>query len=637
MEKFDQWPLLGGISSPADLKALPPEKMAPLAAEIRDYLIYRVTENGGHLASNLGVVELTLAIHRVFDSPRAHIIFDVGHQSYVHKLLTGRKEAFDALRQPGGISGFTKRSESEYDAFGAGHSSTAVSAAIGMAEAEYRKGSDAWTVAVIGDGALTGGLSYEGLNNCARHLRLILIINENEMSISPNTGRLARHLSKLRISRNYLKTKEFASSALRHLPLIGRPIYKVLRWTKRRIKHLLYHENLFEHMGIRYRGPVEGNDTAGLEELLRHAKRLDSAVILHVKTKKGLGYPPAEEDPNTYHALPPSGKAANGITFSAIFGQELTALATQDQRICAITAAMSCGTGLEPFRLTHPTRFYDVGIAEGHAVTFAAGLAAGGMRPVVAVYSTFLQRAYDNILHDVALQNLPVILCIDRAGLNAGDGPTHHGVFDVAMLSALPNVHIYAPVTGAGLAASLRAALEDTGLSAIRYPNGCEDPRILSAFYPDGADDGRPIGVRAWGDPAPKTALTIVTHGRMAGVALEVAGQLRALGTPAQVLLCEYLAPYDDLADRIMPLLGGDILFLEEEVRTGGFGMSLSDALEKRGAFAHRRRRILGTENGFLIPSAGQTPLQAAGLDVASVLKAARNFIEKEGQSDAES
>ena len=632
MENFEKWPLLGGISSPADLKALPADKMAPLADEIRDYLVFRVTENGGHLASNLGVVELTLAIHRVFDSPKDHVIFDVGHQSYVHKLLTGRKEAFDTLRRAGGVSGFTKRADCPHEAFGTGHSSTSISAAIGMAEAEYRKGSDAWTVAVIGDGALTGGLAYEGLNNCARHLRLIVIVNENEMSISPNTGRLARHLSKLRVSHNYLKTKEFTASALRRIPLLGRLLYKLLRFVKRRIKHVFYKENLFEHMDIRYRGPVEGNDTAGLEALLRHAKRLGTSVILHVKTKKGQGYAPAEQDPNAYHSLVPQGNAPNGVSFSDAFGRELTRLAEQDERLCAITAAMSCGTGLEVFRKACPKQFYDVGIAEGHAVTFAAGLAAGGLRPVVAVYSTFLQRAYDNLMHDAALQSLPVVLCIDRAGLSAGDGPTHHGVFDVAILSEIPDVRIYTPVTRSGLCRSLHTALGfDKGVSAVRYPSGYENPDIVTAFYGDGAETKAPH-VRAWGDPADVARITVVTHGRIAAEALRAVRQLRDAGTPARVLLCEYIAPYGDLSEELAPMLGGDLIFLEEELRQGGFGVNLADALERRGALAGRKRVILGTENGFLTPSAGQTVFAAAGVDAASVIRAAENLIEKEGQ-----
>ena len=626
MEHFDKWPLLGGIASPQDLKALPAEKMDALAAEIRDYLAYRVTENGGHLASNLGVVEMTMAIHRVFDSPKDHVIFDVGHQSYVHKLLTGRKEQFDTLRCPGGLSGFTKRTESEHDPFGAGHSSTAISAAIGMAEAEYQKGSDAWTVAVVGDGALTGGLSYEGLNNCAHHLRLLIVINETEMSISPNPGRLARHLSRMRASRNYLHTKRFTANFIRHIPLIGRPTYKLLRWFKRRVKHVFYRENLFEHMGIRYMGPIEGNDYKSVEAYLHHAKRTDHSVILHLKTTKGAGYAPAVENPNAFHGLPPKGKVASAMTFSKAMGEALTAYAEKEQDICAITAAMSCGTGLEPFRKRIPSRFYDVGIAEGHAVTFGAGLAAGGMRPVVAVYSTFLQRAYDNVLHDVALQHLPFCLCIDRAGLNAGDGPTHHGIFDVAMLSQIPDVTVYAPVTMEGLRHSLHTALNTEGLTAIRYPNGGEDARILRAFYADGKTDG--IGVRTFGDAA-VAAVTVVTHGRIAATAVEAAERLCEDGITTNVVLCEYIAPYGRLAAEVAPYLGKRVIFLEEELRNGGFGANLSDALRRIGALGERFA-VMGTEDGFVTPNAGQTPLQAAGLDADAVIRMAKSLTKGE-------
>ena len=629
MEKFDKWPLLGSISSPNDVKALSDKQIEALCAEIREYLAFRVAENGGHLASNLGVVELTLALHRVFDSPTDHFIFDVGHQSYVHKLITGRKEQFDTLRQAGGLSGFTKRSESDHDPFGAGHSSTSISAAVGMAQAEALKGSEAWTVAVIGDGAMTGGLTYEALNNCKQNLRLILIINENEMSISPNTGRLARHLAKIRTSRNYLQTKKFTSSALRHIPLLGRPIYKLLRWFKDRIKRMLYRENWFEQMGMRYFGPVDGHDVESVEMLLRHAKAMNGLSVLHFKTQKGKGYAPAEADPNSYHALPPCGKCHNGMSFSETFGRAITEMATQDDRICAITAAMSDGTGLECFRRTHPTRFFDVGIAEGHAVTFAAGLAAGGAKPVVAVYSTFLQRAYDNVLHDAALQRLPVTLCIDRAGLNAGDGATHHGVFDVAMLSQVPDVRIYTPVTAAGVSASLQAALAHSGVAAVRYPNGTEQEELIKALYPNSTNDGRPIGVRAYGDEADRARVTVVTHGRIASVALDVVERLRGEGVAANLLLCEYLAPYGDLSREIAPMLGGTVLFLEEEILAGGFGMNLSDALKRIGALNGRRYEILATVDGFLVPSAGQTVWQAAGLDADTVLDVAKKLIDE--------
>lgn len=635
MENFEKYKLLQGINSPADLKALPKDQLPLLAAEIRQYLAYRVRENGGHLASNLGVVELTMAIHRVFSTPRDHVIFDVGHQSYVHKLLTGRKERFDTLRTAGGLSGFTKRAESEHDAFGAGHSSTAISAAIGMAEAEALSGSDAYTVAVVGDGALTGGLAYEGLNNCRRGLRLVIIINENEMSISPNTGRLSEHLSRLRTSKEYLWTKSVAAGTLRRVPLLGRPIYRLLRRLKRRVKHFFYKENLFEHMGIRYRGPIDGNDVEGVIASLEYAKRLGRSVILHVKTKKGMGDSEAEASPDLYHGLLPNGKSCDTPTFSTAFGHFLCELAKDDERICAITAAMSYGTGLEPFRAAYPHRFFDVGIAEGHAVTFAAGLAAGEKRPVVAIYSTFLQRAYDNVLHDAALQSLPVILAVDRAGFNSGDGPTHHGVYDVSLLSAIQGVHIFTPVTGAGIAASLQAALATGCVAAIRYPSGSPDKDVLAAFYPTGTNGSERPTVRVWeSEGAP--ALTVVTHGRIAAEALRAAKELCANGIAVRILLCEYIAPYDALAQELAPRLAGDhLLFYEEEIRAGGFGESLAAALRARGALSHRKYAILAAENGFAVPKTDETVWHAAGVDASSLCAAAYILMKKENEGDS--
>lgn len=630
MEDFSKFPVLDKINSPEDLKALPEKELPVLAREIREYLVYRVGENGGHLASNLGAVELTLAIHRVFSCPRDHIIFDVGHQSYVHKLLTGRKAEFDTLRCPGGISGFPRREESEADAFGAGHSSTAISAAVGMAEAERLRGSDAYTVAVVGDGALTGGLSYEGLNNCRRNLRLIIILNENEMSISRNHGRLAGHISHLRSSRRYLKTKEFTSSALRLVPIFGKPIYNAVRWFKRRLKHLFYGENFFEHMGVRYLGPVDGNDLDSVIACLEHAKHLSCSVILHIKTKKGKGYAPAEEAPGKYHGLAPAGAVTPAKTFSSVFGETLTALAAGDPRVVGITAAMSDGTGLTSFAKAFPTRFFDVGIAEGHAVTFAAGLAAAGERPVVAVYSTFLQRAYDNILHDVALQRLPVLFCIDRAGLNLHDGVTHHGIFDVAMLSALPDFRIYTPVTFAGLRRSVEIALAGGVPAAVRYSCGGEEPNVLSAFYETPA--GNP-GVRVWQNgEAPD--VTVVTYGRIATEALAAAKTLAGCGITVRILLCEQIAPVSAVAVELLPLISGRaVLYLEEGMRHGGFAESTAVELEMHGL--HLPYRLLAVENGFLPPKQGETPAVAAGIDAGAVVKTVKEMI-KETKNDTD-
>ncbi|MBQ9745755.1 MAG: 1-deoxy-D-xylulose-5-phosphate synthase, partial [Clostridia bacterium] len=473
MKTDGKYKYLGKINTPAELKALPAEKIPEFAREIREELIARVTENGGHLASNLGVVELTLAMHRVFDCPRDHFIFDVGHQSYVHKMLTERFDRMASLRKPGGISGFTNIFESKYDAFGAGHSSTSLSAGLGFAVSDKLSGSDARTVVMLGDGAYTGGMIHEALNNCEKNLNLIIILNENEISISKNIGRFAETLARIRNKSSYFRTKKVTEDVLHKVP----PVYRAVRRAKKELKSALYGSNYFESMGLTYLGPVDGNDFEATESLLREAKKLGESVIVHVRTKKGKGYKPAENEPSVYHGISPAG-GSGGRSFSDMMGEALTEMAENDARICAITAAMCDGTGLTPFKEAHGKRFFDVGIAEEHALTFAAGLAANGMRPFAAVYSSFLQRGYDNIIHDIALQNLPVTICVDRAGLNPSDGATHHGLFDVAFLSGVPNMTIYTPVTEAALKKALRESLELCAPSAVRYPKGGENARI---------------------------------------------------------------------------------------------------------------------------------------------------------------
>ncbi len=478
------YPILARINGPEDLKALPASDMEPLAAEIRKCLVERVSENGGHLASNLGVVELTLAIHRVFSSPKDHIIFDVGHQCYVHKLLTGRKDLFPTIRQSGGLSGFPKRSESEHDAFGTGHSSTSLSAALGFAEADRLDHSDAYTVCVLGDGAYTGGMIHEALNNCKKDLRLIIILNENEMSISKNIGRFATSLSHLRSSRGYIKTKNAIGRFFRRIPLIGRKIFNRLLHIKKGLKSAVYGSNIFEDLGLFYLGPADGNREDSVEKLLQEAKDCSQSCIIHLKTQKGKGYTPAEETPDRFHGMAPAASpCSNEPTFSEAMSRHLCEMAADDKRICAITAAMASGTGLELFRKEYPKRFFDVGIAEEHAVTFAAGLSASGKRPAVAIYSTFLQRAYDNIIHDVALQGLPAVFFVDRAGLNLSDGPTHAGVFDVAFLSEIPGLRIYTPITVAALRQAMDEAFACGEPCAVRYPNGRENRAVVERFY----------------------------------------------------------------------------------------------------------------------------------------------------------
>ncbi len=621
--------LLPTIHSPADLKALPAEDIPTLCQEIRDTLVETVTQNGGHLASNLGVVELSVAMHRVFNCPHDHFIFDVGHQSYVHKLLTGRYEQFHTLRQGGGLSGFTKRSESEYDCFGAGHSSTSLSAALGFAKGDRLRGSDAITVAVVGDGAFTGGMIHEALNNVSRHLKLIIIINENEMSISKNVGRFATHMAKMRRKAGYFKAKKTTARILTRIPLVGKGLFRGLVNIKKSFKNALYGSNYFEDMGLYYLGPADGNDYEAVERLLTEAKGQTESCVVHIKTRKGKGYAPAEEDPGFYHGMAPGG-AAPKENFSVHLGQILTELALKDDSICAITASMSEGTGLESFHAACPKQFFDVGIAEEHALTFAAGLAADGYKPVTAIYSSFMQRAYDQIIHDVALQQLPVLMCIDRAGLSAADGATHHGIFDVAFLSQIPHIDLYAPVTFEGLSLSVKTALDRGRPAAIRYPNGGEDPRILSAFYPD----GQPVDIRVrtsykHGDPLDGV---IITHGRMAAEALGAAELASAKGLRVGVILCEYIKPYDRLAAELLPLLPDHsvpVLFAEEEIRAGGFGMMLSDALCKISDFRKRPYDILAVDDGFVVQPRQESIYKTAGVDAEAMLnrlEAMRNF-----------
>lgn len=619
-------PLLPGIHSPADVRALPEGDLPRLCAEIRETLVSTVSRTGGHLASNLGVVELSVAMHRVFDCPRDHFIFDVGHQSYVHKLLTGRYEAFGSLRQGGGLSGFTKRAESEYDCFGAGHSSTSISAALGFAQADRMSGSDAFTVAVIGDGAFTGGMVHEALNNVTQGLRLVIIINENEMSISKNIGRFATHMAKLRRKSGYVRTKNTTRRIIQHIPLVGDWLFRHIRDAKKSFKNHLYGSNYFEDLGLYYLGPADGNDYEAVESLLREAKKLNESVVIHLKTKKGKGYAPAEQDPGRFHGMPPAG-TVSVENFSKRLGQLLINASAGDDRICAITASMSEGTGLESFREARPDRFFDVGIAEEHALTFAAGLAADGFRPVTAIYSSFMQRAYDQIIHDVALQKLPVIMCIDRAGLSQADGATHHGIFDVAFLSGIPNVAIYTPVTFAGLELSLKTALSKDEPAAIRYPNAGENGRVKSVFYPEGPAET--LGVRTSFAPGQPLRALIITHGRSVIEALGAADTLAAEGIPVGIVLCEFLKPYDALAELVSPLLpcGVPVLFAEEEIRAGGFGMMLSDAMTRRGMLEGHAFSVLATDDTFAVQTRPEPVRRTAGVDAEGMVSALRGLL----------
>lgn len=610
---------LGYINSPEELKKLPQEDMPVLCDEIRKFLIHRVSENGGHLASNLGVVELSVAIHRNFDCPHDHVIFDVGHQSYIHKLLTGRYDRFDTLRQNGGLSGFTKRSESEYDCFGAGHSSTSLSAGLGFAEADKLSGSDAYTVVVFGDGAFTGGMIHEALNNCKRGLKLIIILNENEMSISKNIGRFARNMAKLRRKSGYFKAKRLTGRVIRKIPFVGKRLFNIMRRVKKSVKNTLYGSNYFEDLGLYYLGPVDGNNYEAVDALLKEAKKAGESVLIHIKTKKGKGYEPAEANPGDYHGIRPESADRADTDFSREFGKALCDMAEKDKKICAVTAAMSTGTGLDVFGKRFPERFFDVGIAEEHAVTFSAGLSANGYKPVCAIYSTFLQRSYDQIIHDAALQKLPMIIAIDRAGLNAADGATHHGIFDVAFLSQIPGVEIYAPATYGGLAASLRASIENKAVSAIRYPSGSEQSIIRETFYR--TEDYENIRVRT--NVGGHTDVMYITHGRITSECLKASDMLSENGISSKVALCEYIRPYNKLADEISDIISSTspraVIFVEEEIKAGGFGMMLAEALRKNGALSDIRYDIAAPDDSFVIQTKKESIYKSAGVDAESI------------------
>ena len=609
---------LDKINSPADLKMMQEDEIAPLASEIRSFLIEKVEQNGGHLASNLGVVELTIAIHRVFDVPNDHLIFDVGHQSYVHKIITGRKDRFDTLRQGGGLSGFTKRSESESDCFGSGHSSTSISAGLGFAQADKLLQNDATTVVVLGDGAFTGGMVHEALNNCEKDLKLIIVLNENEMSISKNIGGFAKVLTKLRLQSSYIDTKNFVKNVLSKIPLIGKPLFKLLRNTKKRVKDIFYGSNYFENLGLFYVGPIDGHNEKQLEDALRVAKSCKESAIVHITTIKGKGYAPAEENPGKYHGISPKNSKPQTTNFSEEFGKYLTEMAKEDDKVCAITAAMLDGTGLLPFASEFPNRTFDVGIAEEHALTFASGLTAEGMKPYFAVYSTFLQRSYDNVLHDMALQNLPVKICIDRAGLNASDGPTHHGIFDVAMLSQVPNMTLYAPASYESLRKALNEANSLNSPCAIRYNKGEQIEDIINEFK--SVNDK--IGIKTNFDNAENLNALIITHGNIVEEAIKAKNILLNEGISVGIILVERIMPYTSLAKDILAILPQKpikILTLEQEIKAGGFGMMLFDKLRQKDIMQNKKFDIIALEDTFA-DKYGENIYKSFGLDAMSIV-----------------
>ncbi|MCL0068446.1 1-deoxy-D-xylulose-5-phosphate synthase [Thermodesulfovibrionales bacterium] len=638
--------LLENIKSPQDLKLLKIEKLRDLARELRGLIIERISINGGHLAPNLGVVELAIAIHYVFNSPEDKIIWDVGHQSYSHKLLTGRYERFHSLRKHGGISGFPRIKESPHDAFGTGHSSTSISAALGIVEARdiikshFPDAASPFShltshipnkvIAVIGDGALTAGLAFEGLNQ-AGHLKkdLIVILNDNEMSISPNVGALSNYLSKALTGAFFQRFKKETKTILEGIPKIGAPISKIVQKTEGSLKGFFLPGGFFEYLGFNYVGPVDGHDIPLLIETLRNIKGADEPILMHVVTKKGKGYRLSEENPCIYHGIGPF-KVDTGLdatvlqpdelTYGGVFGKTLIEIAEIDESVVAITAAMKEGTGLTAFAEKFPRRFYDVGIAEPHAVTFAAGLASQGIRPVVAIYSTFLQRAYDEIIHDVCLQNLPVVFAIDRAGIVGEDGDTHQGLFDISFLRHIPNLVLMSPKDLEELRSMLKFALRHNGPSAIRYPKGKITTEMEYMFRDFTIKMGK-AEILMKGDD-----VLIIAEGNSVYPALKATGRMKRDGIHASLVNARFIKPLDERLITHLSQQIRTVITVEENVIAGGFGSAVLECLNKAGIADVSVKRI-GIGDNFVEHGSQKTLRKKYGLDEEGIYKAAISFL----------
>lgn len=618
--------MLEKIKSPADVKKLSEQELLTLCTELRQFLLEHVSKTGGHLASNLGVVELTVAIHRVFDTATDKLVFDVGHQSYPHKALTGRQELFSTLRQFGGLSGFPKPHESIHDAFVAGHASNSVSVALGMAKARTLQGKKHHVLALIGDGALSGGLAYEGLNNAGQSGEpLIVILNDNGMSINPNVGALSSYLADLRAKPGYRDFKKWYRGLFGARP--GEKwLYRFNHKVKTTLKKTLWPvSTLFEDMGFTYLGPVDGHDLESLCSVLAWAKELRCPVVVHVKTVKGKGYAPAEREPENYHGVSPFDletgvtKSAGGESFSSVFGAVLGECAAEDGRVCAVTAAMEEGTGLGGFAKTYPDRFFDVGIAEGHAISMAAGLAKEGMVPVVAMYSTFLQRAYDMLIHDISLQQLHVVLGVDRAGLVGADGETHHGCFDARFLAEVPGFTVLTPANFAELRAMMRWAVKEcTGPVAVRYPRGGEK-HVTENTFPAAA-----VCLREGTD------VTLLAYGVMINEVTEAAEQLESEGISAKVVKLNRLAPL--CADDLLPCLQGTKLLVvaEDSFDTGCVGQRIAALLAETG---NGPERLILKNLGETFAPAGTVPqlLRSLGLDGAGIAASVKEELKHGG------
>ncbi len=607
--------ILSKINSPSDIKALNFQGLELLCDEIRDKLITTVSKNGGHLASNLGVVELSVAMHKVFSSPEDQIVFDVGHQCYTHKLLTGRYYQFDTIRTKDGISGFCRPGESEHDIFYSGHSGTSVSAGLGLAEAKSLKNEKGYVISVIGDGSFTGGMVYEALNNGGRSgAKHIIVLNDNKMSISENVGAFAKYLAVIRSRPEYYSFKARTESVITKLPF-GEKIAAKIYDIKTDIKNKLYTQStFFEDLGYRYMGPIDGHNIENLCDAFESAKSVNGPVLLHVITTKGKGYGHAEKDPSVFHGISKfdvdTGEyKLSGESFSGVIGDKLCELAEKDGSICAITAAMGIGTGLNTFSKRFPERFFDVGIAEEHAVTFASGLAKNGFKPVYAVYSTFLQRCYDQIVHDVSLQKQKIIFAIDRAGFVGEDGETHHGLFDVAFLNTIPDIKIYSPCCFRSLDADINNALYADELSvAIRYPRGSQKENVKKLEYPS-------IEYSQYGDKASETA--IVTYGRITSEAIDAVDKLKEKGTSVFLLALNQIKP---IPEQVFELLSDkkEIFFFEEGIKSGGVGEKLGSVLLEKGIFC--RYSVTAVENKFVEQASVGDLITTYKLDTQSII-----------------
>lgn len=589
--------ILAKINEPKNIKSLNDEELTNLSQEIRDFIIESVSKTGGHLASNLGVVELTIVIHRIFDSPVDKIVWDVGHQAYVHKILTGRCTKFSTLRKFGGLSGFPKGSESEHDVFNTGHSSTSISAALGMAKGRDIKGEKFKVVAVIGDGALTGGMAFEALNDAGHSKNdLIVILNDNEMSIAQNVGGLSKYLSTIRTQPLYNRLNNNVESMINKIPKIGGVITKTLQRAKGSIKHFIIPGQIFEDLGFTYLGPVDGHNITELNRILNCAKALSGPVLVHVLTKKGKGYEIAERSPSKFHGIGSFDILSGAIdkidnnNFSNSFGSSMCRIAESNKNIVAITAAMAEGTGLLEFSQRFPERFFDVGIAEQHAITFAGGLAKEGLKPVVAIYSTFLQRAYDQILHDIAIQKLPVVFAVDRAGIVGNDGETHHGVFDLSFLSHIPNMTITAPRNYAEQDSMLNLAIAQNGPFAIRYPRGCEE----NIGNKDCVLEFGRAEIMAEGED-----IMLLGVGKMSNLAYKVAKMLEERGISACAANARFIKPFDEELVRKWSNNNRKIVIIEDNILHSGFGSSVLQFLN-HNSLPTQNVKLFGFPNEFI-------------------------------------